>query len=44
MKTDIITMQNYSPFPNNSRQIPAPRLLIFGFFVGLPFLFGPPAD
>ena len=31
---------HYSPVPNNS---PPPRLLIFGFFVGPPFLFGPPA-
>ena len=29
----------YSPVPNNSH----PGLLIFGFFVGPPFLFGPPA-
>ena len=30
----------YSPVPNKS---PPPRLLIFGFFVGRTFLFGPPS-
>ena len=31
---------HYSPVPNNSAP---PRGLMFGFFVGPPFLFGPPA-